>query len=78
MNAPIPAQALVPEPHDVIGRSVKRTDLTDKVTGSARFTADFSWPGMLYGRIKRCEVAHARIRRIDASRHAARAARPRA
>lgn len=54
--------------HDVVGRSVKRTDLNAKVTGSARFTADFSWPGMLYGRIKRCEIAHARIKRIDASR----------
>lgn len=66
MNAPIPAQALAQ--HDVIGRSVKRTDLTAKVTGAARFTADFTWPGLLYGRIKRCEVAHARIRRIDVSR----------
>lgn len=54
--------------HDVIGRSVKRTDLLAKVTGAAQFTADISWPGMLFGRIKRCEIAHARIRSIDTSR----------
>ena len=49
----------------VIGRSVKRTDLIGKVTGSALYAGDFTWPGMLYGRIKRCQVAHARIVRID-------------
>jgi xanthine dehydrogenase molybdenum-binding subunit len=54
--------------HDVIGRSVKRTDLLDKVTGNAKYAGDFIWPGMLYGRIKRSNVAHAVIRRIDASR----------
>jgi len=54
--------------HDVIGRSVKRTDLLDKVTGNARYAGDFIWPGLLYGRIKRADVAHALIRRIDASR----------
>lgn len=54
--------------HDVIGRSVKRTDLLDKVTGNAKYAGDFTWPGMLYGRIKRSNVAHAVIRRIDTSR----------
>jgi len=54
--------------HDVIGHSVKRTDLIGKVTGTARYAGDFSWPGMLYGRIKRSNVAHARILRIDVSK----------
>lgn len=54
--------------HDVIGHSVKRTDLIGKVTGAAQFTGDFSWPGLLYGRIKRCNVAHALIKRIDTSK----------
>lgn len=54
--------------HGVVGRSVKRTDLLGKVTGEAKYAGDFSWPGMLYGRIKRSNVAHARIVRIDASR----------
>jgi len=54
--------------HDVIGHSVKRTDLNGKVTGAARFTGDFALPGLLYGRIKRSNLAHARIVRIDTSR----------
>ena len=54
--------------HDIIGKSVKRTDLVGKVTGSAQYAGDFSWPGLLYGRIKRSNVAHARIVSIDASR----------
>ncbi len=52
----------------VIGTSVKRTDLLDKVTGAAQFTADIPLPNLLYGRIKRSNVAHALIKRIDTSR----------
>jgi xanthine dehydrogenase molybdenum-binding subunit len=54
--------------HAVIGHSVKRTDLLDKVTGNARYVADMPFPGLLFGKLKRCNVAHARIRRIDTSR----------
>lgn len=53
---------------DIIGNSVKRTDLIGKVTGDAKYAGDFIWPGMLYGRIKRCKVAHANIVRIDTSK----------
>jgi xanthine dehydrogenase molybdenum-binding subunit len=54
--------------HAVIGHSVKRTDLLDKVTGNARYVADMPFPGLLFGKIKRCDVAHATIRRIDTAR----------
>lgn len=54
--------------HAVIGHSVKRTDLLDKVTGNARYVADMPFPGLLFGKIKRSNVAHAKIRRIDTSR----------
>lgn len=54
--------------NSVIGCSVKRTDLIGKVTGDAKYAGDFIWPGMLYGRIKRCNVAHANILRIDTSK----------
>ncbi|MBY4945871.1 xanthine dehydrogenase family protein molybdopterin-binding subunit [Cupriavidus respiraculi] len=54
--------------HAVIGHSVKRTDLLDKVTGNAKYVADMPFPGLLFGKLKRCDVAHARIRRIDATR----------
>ena len=56
----------------VIGKSVPRQDGRAKVTGTARFTADISLPGMLYARVLRSPLPHARVRSIDisaASRH---------
>jgi len=53
---------------DVVGRSVPRYDAPDKVTGRARYTADFRLPGMLHGRILGSPIAHGRITRLDVSR----------
>ena len=52
----------------VIGRSVRRHDVAAKVTGEAKYVADLTPPGMLHARSKRSTIAHALIRRIDASR----------
>lgn len=52
----------------VIGQRLPKVDALDKVTGRAIFGADVRLPGMLYGKILRSPYAHARIRRIDASR----------
>lgn len=52
----------------IIGKSVKRTDLLAKVTGTAQYVADMHQPGLLYARSKRSNIAHANIRRIDTSR----------
>lgn len=52
----------------VVGKSVKRADVLEKVTGEGRYTGDYALPGMLFGKIKRSEIAHARIVRIDASK----------
>ena len=49
----------------VIGTSVKRRDLHDKLTGQAAYAGDIVLPGMLHAKIKRSTIAHARIRRID-------------
>lgn len=54
--------------HSIIGTSVKRTDLLAKVTGDAKYVADMNMPGLLFGKTKRCNVAHARIKRIDVSK----------
>jgi len=51
----------------VIGKPAPRHDGRAKVTGAVRFTADISLPGMLYGRILRSPVPHARVRSIDIS-----------
>jgi CO/xanthine dehydrogenase Mo-binding subunit len=42
-----------------------RLDGWEKVTGAARFAADVTRPGMLYGRILRSPYPHATIRSID-------------
>ena len=52
----------------IIGTSVKRTDLTAKVTGDARYVADMSHVGLLHGKTLRSKIAHAKIRRIDTRR----------
>jgi len=51
-----------------IGKPRKRIDALDKVTGSAKYCDDIKLPGILYGKIKRSEFAHANILNIDVSR----------
>ncbi len=52
----------------VIGESQRRPDVPGKATGRAKYAGDLHLPGMLHAKIKRSTVAHATIRRIDASR----------
>jgi len=52
----------------VVGRSVKRSDTLEKVTGTACYAGDVALPGMLHGKTKRSTVAHAIIKRIDVSK----------
>jgi CO/xanthine dehydrogenase Mo-binding subunit len=56
------------EEYSVVGKSVERTDGRVKVTGRARYAGDLVAPGMLYGKILRSPVAHAKILNIDTSR----------
>lgn len=51
-----------------VGSRPLRPDGIDKVTGRARYGADFNMPGQLVGRVLRSPHAHARIVRIDTSR----------
>ena len=52
----------------VVGTRPVRPDGVDKVTGRARFGADFNLPGQLVGKVLRSPHAHARIKSIDTSR----------
>jgi len=52
----------------VIGESRLRPDMPGKVSGRAQYAGDLSLPGMLHAKTKRSNVAHARIKRIDATR----------
>ncbi len=52
----------------VVGNRIPMLDATAKVKGSAQFTDDLILPGMLYGKILRSPLPHARILHIDTSR----------
>jgi CO/xanthine dehydrogenase Mo-binding subunit len=51
-----------------IGQRTIRPDGTDKVTGSAQYAADFTMPGMIWGKVLRSPHAHANIKKIDTSK----------
>ena len=52
----------------VIGQRVPRVDAREKVTGAAKYAADYSLPGMLWCKVLRSPVAHAKILNIDTSK----------
>ena len=51
----------------LVGTRPLRPDGVDKVTGRARFGADYNLPGQLIGKVLRSPHAHARIKAIDIS-----------
>jgi putative selenate reductase molybdopterin-binding subunit len=55
-------------PLTTVGRSERRVDSVKLATGRGTFVDDIALPGMLHARILHSPHAHARIRRIDASR----------
>jgi len=56
------------KPLKVVGTRPLRPDGVDKVTGRARYAADYSLPGQLIGKVLRSPHAHARIKSIDTSK----------
>ncbi len=55
----------------VIGTRPIRHDGIEKVTGRAKYGADYSFPGMLYGKVLRSPHAHARLIAIRTEKAAA-------
>ena len=53
---------------DVVGTRMPMVDAAAKVTGAAQFADDLVFPGMLYGKIVRSPLPHAKILHIDASK----------
>jgi len=51
-----------------VGRDTPRPDAAAKASGKAHYIHDLSRPGMLFGKIKFSEHAHARILHVDTSR----------
>ncbi len=52
----------------VVGKSLRKPDAMGKVSGQARFADDLVLPRMLFARILRSPLPHARIRHVDVSR----------
>jgi 4-hydroxybenzoyl-CoA reductase subunit alpha len=57
-----------PEGFSVVGKAMPKTDSFTRVTGQDRFADDIFLPGMLHGKMLRSTQAHARLKRIDASK----------
>ena len=52
----------------VVGTRPVRPDGVDKVTGRARFGADYNLPGQLHGKVLRSPHAHAKLVSVDVSK----------
>lgn len=65
-EGPLPVNdPAVEEPMHSISRSEKVPDIVDRVTGRARYTDDYTFPGMLFARTLRSAYPHAIVKRID-------------
>ncbi|WP_456413080.1 molybdopterin cofactor-binding domain-containing protein [Thiolapillus sp.] len=67
---PIPEKARLKELHEfvIIGQSIPRTDIPDKINGKARFGIDIKLPDMLYATITHCPVFGGSVRQVNASK----------
>jgi xanthine dehydrogenase molybdenum-binding subunit len=52
----------------IVGKKTPRIDAYERVTGQAHYTGDIQLPGMLYARVLRSNVPHAKIISIDTSK----------
>jgi CO/xanthine dehydrogenase Mo-binding subunit len=57
--------------YQIVGKAIPRVEGAAKVTGQARYAADFSLPGTVWGKCLHSTYAHARIVRIDTSKASA-------
>jgi putative selenate reductase molybdopterin-binding subunit len=69
-DVPLPQVITPPEmaPLGVVGRGEPKVDGVKLAVGRSVFTDDVALPGMLYGALLTSPYAHARIKRIDASK----------
>lgn len=52
---------------NVVGKRIKRVDALEKVTGKALFADDLRFESMLYAKVLRSPVSHAKIKKVDIS-----------
>lgn len=51
----------------IVGKPVQRIDAVSKVTGTAKYAADYYFPNMLYAKVLHAKYPHAKIVNIDIS-----------
>jgi selenium-dependent xanthine dehydrogenase len=51
-----------------VGQTIIRPDAIEKVTGEARFTDDFQFPGMLFGKTLRAGIPHGIVKKLEVQR----------
>src|SRR5712692_10246637 len=54
--------------HRIVGQPIGRLDGIEKVSGAARYSADVTLPGLVWGKALRSPLPHARILKIDTSK----------
>ena len=64
----LPDIAASSDPEKVVGRLQIRPDAIEKVTGAAIFTDDLQFEGMLHAMVKRADIPHGILQRMDVSR----------
>jgi CO/xanthine dehydrogenase Mo-binding subunit len=60
-----PARPKDPKDYKVVGKSVPRVDIPDKVTAKFTYMQDFRVPGMLHGRVVRPPAMEAKLESVD-------------
>ncbi len=65
---PTGVQLKAPGQYKLIGKSLKRLDTADKVTGRTKFGIDVRVPGMVYAAIARCPVFGGKVVSFDATK----------
>lgn len=63
----VPQEPKLKDPKDfkLIGKSLPRPDILNKVNGTAQFGIDMALPGMLYASIERSSVFHGKVTKFD-------------
>jgi CO/xanthine dehydrogenase Mo-binding subunit len=62
-----PVKEKSPKDYKIVGKSVARVDIPDKVTGRFVYMQDFRVPGMLHGRVVRPPAIGAKLEKVDES-----------
>ena len=64
----LPSVPLSSDPLYAVGQTHVRPDAVEKVTGTAKFTDDLTFDGMLCAGVKRAGIPHGILKSVDASR----------